>query len=437
MAASSTTDDSAPRAHRRGPHPLALAYFVVFAGFVLLGAGVAFLGNPSDGDPVARVDLAPAPVHHAKPKPPPAAVTPDTNLIGAGPQPATPPEAPPGTSQTATPQTAAPQTTAPQTGAPPPTAPQTTAPQTGAQPAAPGAAQPSAQALSPSTGQVVLLPPQIVPAKIIKPVYAGAALVADPALIDSTDQGPLPKVADDGRAPMAAYAPAFVNAKGPRIAVVVSGLGISAKATAAALDGLPPGVTLAFAPYAGDVQRWVSEARRRGHEVLLEVPMEPYDFPDSDPGPHTLRIAGGEDSNIQRLTWCLTRFTGYAGVTNLLGGRFLGNADSLEPVMTFIARRGLVFFDSGEGGRSAASDVAGRVKAPYVQSTVTLDTIQTGMEIDQRLSELETRARSSGAAAGVGFLYPVTIDRLASWAKGLAGRGFVLVPASAIVAPSK
>ena len=106
---------------------------------------------------------------------------------------------------------------------------------------------------------------------------------------------------------------------------VISGLGISAKATSAAIAGLPADVTLAFAPYDDDVQRWVSEARRQGHEVLLELPMEPYDFPDSDPGPHTLRAGVGEESNTQRLTWSLTRFTGYAGVTNLLGGRFLGD----------------------------------------------------------------------------------------------------------------
>ena len=104
---------------------------------------------------------------------------------------------------------------------------------------------------------------------------------------------------------------------------MVSGLGISAKATTAALASLPPGVTLGFAPYAGDVQHWVNEARQFGHEVVLEVPMEPFDFPDSDPGPHTLRAGVDEDSNIQRLTWTLSRFTGYAGVTNLLGRRFL------------------------------------------------------------------------------------------------------------------
>lgn len=288
----------------------------------------------------------------------------------------------------------------------------------------------------PSTPATQLAPPNA-PAQISKPVLAGRALVADPALIEQSDAGPLPRIADDGRTPMAAYAPAAAVTKGPRIAIVIGGLGISAKMTAAAIAGLPAGVTLAFAPYSDDVQNWVSEARKQGHEVLLEVPMEPYDFPDSDPGPHTLRAASSESTNIERLKWSLTRFTGYAGVTNLLGGRFLGDADSLEPVMTFLQRRGLVFFDSGPVQHSAAPDVAKNLGAPYVQATTALDTIQTGMEIDERLSDLEARARANGAAAGSGFLYPVTIDRVANWAKGLQGRGFVLVPASAIVGASK
>jgi hypothetical protein len=101
--------------------------------------------------------------------------------------------------------------------------------------------------------------------------------------------------------------------------------------------------------------------------------------------------------------------------------------------MTFLQRRGLMFFDSGPAQRSAAPDVAKNLGAPYAQAASSIDVIQTGMEIDQRLSDLESRARTNGSAAGSGFLYPVTIDRVANWAKGLQGRGFVLVPASAIV----
>src|SRR5215469_16204715 len=261
-----------------GSRTLAIASAAVAVLIVLLFAGVGIFGRASDGEPTARVDLRLPASRHAQSG---RGQTPErlanTNLIGAGPEPSAP------------------------LPAPAPSA---------------GAASQGATAV-----QAPPLPPAIVPGKIDKAVYAGRALVADPALIEATQQGPLPRIADDGRMPMNAYAPPSAPESRPRIALVVSGLGISARETAAALDHLPPQVTLAFAPYADDVQRWVSEARRRGHEVLLEVPMEPFDFPESDPGPHTLRAGQEEDSNIQRLDWALSRFTGYAGVTNLLGQR--------------------------------------------------------------------------------------------------------------------
>src|SRR5579871_2454050 len=276
----------------------------------------------------------------------------------------------------------------------------------------PGAAVPAGGAAPPAT---------VVPPAAVEPVRSGAALVADPALIETTDSGPLPRIAADGTTPMRAYAGLVTDDHHPRIAIVISGLGISAKATAAALESLPPQVTLAFAPYASDVQRWVSDARRRGHEVLLEVPMEPFDFPDSDPGPHTLRAGVGEDANTERLVWALTRFTGYTGVTNLLGARMLSDPDSLEPVLTYLARRGLLFFDNGVALHSAAPNVAAHTGVAFAQATATIDSIQTAMEIDRELSELENQARAHGSASGSGFIYPVTIERVAHWAQGLGG----------------
>jgi len=231
-------------------------------------------------------------------------------------------------------------------------------------------------------------------------------------------------------------APAADAAK-PRIAIIIGGLGVSANATAAALASLPPQVTLSFVPYAADVQNWVTLARRQGHEVLLELPMESFDFPDSDPGPHTLRVGAGEDANTERLVWALTRFTGYTGVTNLLGGRLLSDSDSLEPVFAYLARRGLLFFDNGIAAHSAAPEVAAHTGILFAQSSVTIDSIQTAMEIDRELAELENQARTHGTASGSGFIYPVTLERVAHWAAGLDGRGFVLVPASAIVSAKK
>jgi polysaccharide deacetylase 2 family uncharacterized protein YibQ len=272
--------------------------------------------------------------------------------------------------------------------------------------------------------------------RIDKVEYAGNALIADPALLENSQQGPIPRIADDGRKPMLAYAAPAGNGKF-RIAIVVAGLGLSGKATEAAIAGLPAAVTLAFEPYSNSVQQFVSQAREKGHEALLEVPMEPMDFPDSDPGPNTLRSGVEQDGNGQRLNWAMSRFTGYAGVTNLLGQRFLSDSDALSPTMVQFARRGLYFFDNGAVPQSVVPDVAGRSGAAFAQATETLDNVQSALEIDRHLSALEDQARAHGTAIGAGFLYPVTVARIAAWAKGLEGRGFVLVPVSAVVSQPK
>jgi hypothetical protein len=191
-------------------------------------------------------------------------------------------------------------------------------------------------------------------------------------------------------------------------------------------------------PYAADAQTWVAKAREKGHEVLLQSPMEPLDFPESDLGPQTLRAGQDEESNIQHLSWAMSRFTGYAGVTNLLGQRFLTNSEALSPVLSYLNRRGLYFFDNGVASQSVAPMVASQVGIPSAQSGPALDSVQNPSEIDRRLSELETQARANGTAVGSAFLYPATVARIAAWARGLQSRGFVLVPVSAILSqPAK
>lgn len=279
-------------------------------------------------------------------------------------------------------------------------------------------------------------PQPAAPPRITQPIYAGTTLVADPALIENTSAGPLPRIADDGRTPMQAYAPPVAAGGNPRIAIVMSGLGIGAKATSAALE-LPSAITLAFVPIASNAQQWVNEARRRGHEVLLQVPMEPYDYPDSDPGPNTMRVGQRQDENAERLTRAATKIIGYGGLMNLAGSRLMADADSFTPVLTFAARRGLLFFESGAGAKPAGLQLAAQTRAPYVQSALAIDADPDGADIDRKLSDLETMARANGIAAATASAYPITLAHLKTWAQGLSGRGFVLVPASAIVAPAK
>jgi polysaccharide deacetylase 2 family uncharacterized protein YibQ len=261
---------------------------------------------------------------------------------------------------------------------------------------------------------------------------AGDHLVSDPALIEDAPEGPLSAIGNDGRMPMSAYARAFDrNDKRPKIAIVVTGLDVSVGQSADAIARLPADVSLSFTPFASDVQSWIDKARYAGHEALLEVPMEPFDFPDSDPGPHALLVGASAEENVKRLHWAMARATGYVGLANILGGRFMGERDAIEPVLDDAAKRGLLFFDTGASATSITLTAARHARAAIATGTLTLDGVQTQAAIDTKLADLEAQAHQDSYAIGVASTYPISIARIAEWAANAEARGFRLVTVSA------
>lgn len=263
----------------------------------------------------------------------------------------------------------------------------------------------------------------------------------DPKLLESTRHGMIPKVGADGTRPADAYArPKIVEAtraSAPKIAIVVTGLGIGAKLTADAIDKLPPPVTLAFAPYGPDASRYAVQARGAGHEILLQVAMEPFEYPDNDPGPQTLLTSLALDQNIDRLHWMMSRFQGYVGVANYMGARFTATEQAFAPVLKEVAKRGLLYFDDGSSQRSLAAQISGANRLGFTKSDVAIDAVPTPADIGKALTRLESTARANGVAVGSISALPVSIERVAAWAKSVESRGFVLVPISAAAARGK
>ena len=237
--------------------------------------------------------------------------------------------------------------------------------------------------------------------------------------------GALPVIAPDGRTPAQAYARPFRPDGRPRVALIVGGLGLNAITTRAAIERLPPEVTLSFVPYAEGLQGWIDLARANGHEVLLEIPMEPQGYPDNDPGPYTLLSTASADDISGRLEWLLGRATGYFGVTNYLGDRFVTSDAGMGAFLGAMRSRGLAFLDDG---------VASRRPGAWSRATANqvIDSTQTPAAIVARLNALEAAARENGDALGTGFSYPVTVEAAARWADGLDDRGLQLAPASAM-----
>jgi uncharacterized protein len=258
----------------------------------------------------------------------------------------------------------------------------------------------------------------------------------DPRLTESSRHGPLPKVGQDGSRASEVYARPVKTIAGkpnaPRIAIVVGGLGIGSAATADALGKLPGPITLALAPYGSNLDQIAARARGDGHEVLLQVPMEPLDYPDNDPGPQTLLTSLDAAQNVDRLQWLMGRFQGYVGIANFMGARFTASEQALAPVLREVAKRGLIYLDDGSSQRSVAGQIAGASNLPLAKADLVIDAVPTPGDVDRVLGRLETMARERGVAVGVASALPVSIERIAKWAKAAEARGVLLVPISAV-----
>ena len=213
----------------------------------------------------------------------------------------------------------------------------------------------------------------------------------DQRLLEKSRYGMIPVVAD-GLKPFTVYAAEADRAKAakmPVVAIVVGGLGVGAAKTTDAIMKLPAAVTLAFTPYGSDPGKLAERARAQRHEILLQIPMEPFDYPDNDPGPQTLLTTLAPEQNLDRLYWHLSRFQGYAGIANFMGARFVVTDAVMQPIIREAAKRGLGYLDDGSAPRSVAPALAAGQAMPFAKADFTIDAVPTAVEIDRALAKLE------------------------------------------------
>jgi len=436
---------------------LAVASGIVFWTLVLGTAWLAFFPASDSGEPVAILQIEPA-TSPVEPSAPEAAPAPEANespaevpqastdgmglppgfAVGPPGAPPAPMIEPPGPAQGTPLMPLAPggqldMPAVPPSGpddAPPPD----DADQQGAVPAGDPALQQAAieaPALTPPPP-----PPPPMPGSETGSITLPPVPIAE--LVEESQYGPLPKVAADGRRPIDVYARpsryAAVAQAGapPRIALLVTGFGLPDAPSPDLLNDLPPPVSVAYGAYGRSLQDGVSNARAKGHEVLLQIPLEPNNYPTEDPGPHTLLTTLPPEENLKRLQWLMSRYTGYVGVTNHMGAKFEVTQASLAPVFEELKRRGLLYVDDGSVKEPTAERVAYAIGLDYSEASVQIDG-QSAAEIVKQLGQLESLAMQQGAVIGVVRATPATIKQIVEWAGKLEAKGIKLVPVSAAV----
>lgn len=217
----------------------------------------------------------------------------------------------------------------------------------------------------------------------------------------------------------------------PAIAIVLDDLGIDQRRTRRAI-ALPAPLTLALIPYGYNLAKHANQARARGHELLVHLPMEPLD-PEANPGKNALLTSLTENELRRRVNWNMHQFQGFVGINNHMGSKFTAWRPGMAIVMKTLKRDGLLFLDSKTTTKSQGIRLARAMRVPHTVRDVFLDNNITREAIEQQLRQLENVARRNGVAIGIGHPHDETVAALQRWIPVMQGKGFVLVPVSAIV----
>ncbi len=321
---------------------------------------------------------------------------------------------------------------------------------------APAASVPAPVALPPPVASAAVPEPARLPPSVANPapptaMVTGAIPEPDPHLQEPAETLPgrvLPRVDDSGHTPETLYAAAFDPAeRHPRVALVIDGAGLDRALTEQANLTLPAAIDFAYSAYAptAAADELATAGRRLGRECLMSIPMEPNGFPANEEGNRALLTGADPDEMRQNLEWALSNVQGCVGGTGAsdgMGGeRFAASEQSFGDLLTALSRRGLIYLDARPGASAPTDDAPGR-RLPYVADLIVDHATGPGEAVDAHtidlnLARLEEVATHRGSAIGIaGPLTPVLLDRVAVWAQGLAARGLVLAPLTAIPAPA-
>ena len=218
----------------------------------------------------------------------------------------------------------------------------------------------------------------------------------------------------------------------PKIVIIIDDLGLDEPASNE-LAALPGPYTLAFLPYANNLEVQTTSVRKAGHELLVHLPMQSHSE-TVDPGKNALLKGLSFEEFGQRMEWNLSRFSGFVGINNHMGSMLTEDPALMVRLMARLRRDGLLFVDSLTTPNSVGKRAAKAIDVPFLSRDVFLDNERNVDYINRQLATTERIAKLRGYAIAIGHPYPETLAVLKSWQETLKFKGFQLVPLSQVMA---
>jgi len=227
------------------------------------------------------------------------------------------------------------------------------------------------------------------------------------------------------RKPISSIAPA-------KVAIIIDDIGSNTTLLQSLLEVDHP-LTLSIIPHLPHSVEAARLGHQKGWEIMLHLPMEPDNYPHTDPGEGAI-LNSMSQSEVERIIEEHVRSIPYLkGINNHMGSRITRHQEAISKVLASVRKHRLFFIDSRTSEDSIAFEIARNMEIPAAARTIFLDEVAEVSYSENQLLRLEELAQLNGYAIGIGHIYPSTIEALKRTLPRLQKKGLKLVFASEVV----
>lgn len=177
--------------------------------------------------------------------------------------------------------------------------------------------------------------------------------------------------------------PIQANAHTNKVAIVIDDFGNNMKGTNQMLS-LPIPLTVAVMPFLPSTKEDAIAAHKKGHEVIIHMPMEPIKGKKEWLGPKAITTDLSDEEINNRLEQAIQEVPHAIGMNNHMGSKVTADERIVRLILAACKKHGLFYLDSKTNPNSVVPKIGKELGVPIIENQLFFDDVYTAGHISKQ-----------------------------------------------------
>lgn len=190
-----------------------------------------------------------------------------------------------------------------------------------------------------------------------------------------------------------------------KVAIVIDDFGNNMKGTERMLS-LPIPLTVAVMPFLPSTKQDAIAAHKKGHEVIIHMPMEPIKGKKEWLGPKALTTDLSDEEITKRVEEAIEEVPHAIGMNNHMGSKVTADERMMRIILSVCKKHGLFYLDSKTNPNSVAKEIGKELHLPVIENNIFFDDVYTSSHVTRQANILLKKLESKQVVIAIGHVGP-------------------------------